>query len=409
MAMCEKKYLKEVIEEKSIYQYKNLDKVIAMGKDKAFYEIEKAGLTGRGGAGFNTAAKWKYSIDKENVVLICNGDEGEPGTFKDRYILENKPEIMIEGLLISAFILGAEEVYIYIRGEYIKAIEETKKALGKIDTLKKILNDATGKELEIKVITGAGAYVCGDETSLINSIEGKRPNSRVKPPFPAEKGLFGKPTVVNNVETLSNIPLIIRDGGDYYSTLGTESSRGTKLICLSGKVKNGGVYEVEFGKMTIRDIINKLGGGIKEERRIKFVIPGGISTAVLSEEELDTLYEYKAMIEKGTSIGSGAVIVADEDTDTVAMACNASDFFMGETCGICFPCKEGNRQIHHILEKIISGKGEERDLELIEEISNTTALSARCGLGQSSGNLILSTIKKLRGDYMKYIFLKGGK
>jgi NADH-quinone oxidoreductase subunit F len=400
--MLERKYLKKIIEDGPSGEFCSLYKALEYGREKCLDELEKSGLVGRGGAGFSTAAKWKFAWDNPGVVLICNCDEGEPGSFKDRYILENGSFLLLEGLLISAFMLNSSEVYIYIRDEYKDALEAFHKCLD--DNLDLIVwyCEQINPDFELKVVKGGGAYVCGDETSLINSLEGKRPHSRIKPPFPAEKGLRGLPTIVNNVETLSNLPLIIRDGGEKFSSMGVEGSRGSKLICLSGKVNNPGLYEIEMGKITLEEIICDIGGGCSG-KNLKFVIPGGTSTAVLGARELNIAFDYDSLRKVGTSLGTGAVIVADESVDALDTACNAADFFISETCGICFPCKEGNRQIDHLLKLIKSGKGQERYLELIQDVASTAANSARCGLGQSCGNMVSSLINKFRADFLNQI------
>lgn len=396
----EYKYLKKFIEAGPAGDFAYLQKALKYGRDKCFNELEKSGLVGRGGAGFSTSAKWKYAWNSSNVVLICNCDEGEPGSFKDRYMLENGPFLLLEGILISAFMLQSSEVYIYVRDEYKDALESFHKCLD--DNLDLIVwyCEQINPEFELKVVTGGGAYVCGDETSLINSLEGKRPHSRIKPPFPAEKGLRGLPTIVNNVETLSNLPLIIRDGGEKFSSIGVEGGHGSKLICLSGKVNKPGLYEIEMGKISLEEIIRDLGGGCSGEK-LKFVIPGGTSTAVLSVDELKIPVDYESLKNAGTSLGTGAVIVADESVSALDTACNAADFFMSETCGICFPCKEGNRQINHLLNLIRNGKGQERYLDFIQDVATTAACSARCGLGQSCGNMVSSLVKKFRADFLR--------
>lgn len=400
--MLEHKYLKKFIEAGPSGDFESLCKALEYGRDRCLDELEKSGLVGRGGAGFSTATKWNFVWNSMDVVLICNGDEGEPGSFKDRYILENGPFLLLEGLLISAFMLNSSEVYLYIRDEYKEALESFHKCLD--DNLDLIVwyCDQINPEFELKVVTGGGAYVCGDETSLINSLEGKRPHSRIKPPYPAEKGLRGLPTIVNNVETLSNLPLIIRDGGEKFSSMGVEGSRGSKLICLSGRVNKPGLYEIEMGKVSLEEIVSSLGGGCSGGK-LKFVIPGGTSTAVLSPRELSIAVDYGSLRNAGTSLGTGAVIVADESVDALDAACNAADFFMSETCGICFPCKEGNRQIHYLLNLIRDGKGQERYLDLIQDVAKTAARSARCGLGQSCGNMVNSLIEKFRADFLAYI------
>lgn len=400
--MLERSYIKEFIKCGPYPEFYSLRTAVKIGRDACYKELEKSQLVGRGGAGFLTAKKWNFTRDKENTVLICNGDEGEPGTFKDRYIMENGAFMLLEGVLISAFMLRASDVFVYIRGEYLESIEAFKRSLKDYASELDWYRYEIDPNLDVTVVIGGGAYVCGDETSLINSIEGCRPNSRIKPPYPTENGFRGRPTIVNNVETLSNLPLIIRDGGESFASLGVSGSRGTKLICLSGKVKTPGVYEIEMGKISFEEIVEGLGGGTRDGK-VKFVIPGGISTQALAADELYVKADYNALKELGTSFGSGAVIVADSRVDALDVACNAADFFMRETCGICFPCKEGNRQIHYLLEQIRQGKGEKHYLELIKEVGWTACLAARCGLGQACGNLIVSLIDKFPEDFLRRI------
>jgi NADH-quinone oxidoreductase subunit F len=400
----EERYLKELIEaDTAQWEYKFLQKAFELGREESFAQLEKSELVGRGGAGFPTPVKWSFVADKEDVILICNADEGEPGTFKDRFIMENNPHLLLEGILISAFILQAKEAYIYIRGEYKNSIANLKNAVEDSEKILEWYRQNINGTFTINVVEGAGAYICGDETSLINSIEGTRPASRMKPPYPAQEGLFNEPTIVNNVETLTNLPFIIRDGGEKYAKRGVEKSRGTKLISISGKVNDPGVYEVEMGKVTMKELIFDIAGGIKNGNKIKFVIPGGVSTQVLTSEELDVPLDYESLKEAGSSLGSGAVIVADETVDVVEMACETADFFREETCGTCFPCREGNRQMHHLLSKIHEGKGDRKYFKLIEKISKATSYSARCGLGESAGNLVGSSIEKLKGEYLQYL------
>lgn len=408
--MPETRYLKDAIENSEVRSpYGILDKAFAMGVEACMREIDRSELVGRGGAGFPTARKWRMVQGADYVCLICNGDEGEPGTFKDRYIMENNPALLLEGILIAGYTLHASEIYVYIRGEYALALERMRSALEAADKALHRYRQKTGKDLKVWIVKGQGAYVCGDETSLINSIEGRRPNSRIKPPYPTEKGLFGHPTVVNNVETLCNIPLIIRDSGQAFAARGVEGSRGTKLVCLSGCVQTPGVYEIEMGKVTLRQLIWELGGGIRDGHAFRFAIPGGISTQLLTECNLDTPLDYRSLREAGTAFGSGAVIVADDTVSVVDTASNVADFYMKETCGICFPCKEGNRQIHHLLNKLNTGHGREEYLQLICDISRTTTRAARCGLGQSAGNFIESTIAHFRQEYVACISAASGK
>jgi len=395
--MKEKLYLKSILSEfKEKYDYPLFKKVLNASRRDVVNEIKKSKLRGRGGAGFPTYKKLEYVFDKDNVHFIVNADEGEPGTFKDRFIIEKNPNHLLEGLLILAYAVEAKNLYIYIRGEYKEAIHKLEKAIQYLNTIKETFNYS----FDISLVKGAGAYVCGDETSLINSIEGKRPNSRIKPPYPTEEGLYGYPTVVNNVETIANVPLIIRDGGETYAKIGTSESTGTKLVCLSGRIEKAGVYEIEFGSLTMRELIFDLGKGIKNGNKFAFVIPGGISTCVLTDTELDVSLDYESLKEIGTSFGSGAVIVGDEQVDIVSVARNVSDFFMNETCGMCYPCKEGNRQIHHLLSEIDKGIGTFEYLDLIREISNTTSITARCGLGQSAGNFITCASEKFRDQFL---------
>ncbi|QTL99016.1 NADH dehydrogenase FAD-containing subunit [Iocasia frigidifontis] len=398
---------KDMKKELSNYEFSNLKKALKLGREKVIDIIKQSGLKGRGGAGFPTGLKWElaYQEEADKKYIICNGDEGEPGTFKDRYLLENNPVKVLEGILIVAYAIGADEGYCYIRGEY----------LGPINIFEKVINEAeatgilgenildSGFNFNLYLVKGAGAYVCGDETSLINSIEGKRGRSRIKPPYPIAKGLFDKPTVVNNVETLVSAVEIINQGLDKYLELGTENSRGTKLVCLSGDVNQPGVYEVEFGQVTLGEIIEQFGKGIRNYVPLKFLVPGGISTQVLTPAELNVPYTYEGIASAGSALGSGAVIVVDEGHDLVDLMLNVSRFFMDETCGTCFPCREGNRQVYHMLKEGKEGFTE-KDVELIKNVGTTIHLAARCGLGQTSLNFIGSVFDKF-GDELK---LKGG-
>lgn len=402
--MKETRYMKDLIEfQQSPWPFDILNKAFEMGRAACLEEVTLSGLVGRGGAGFPTGRKWAMVMDANDVCLICNADEGEPGTFKDRYIMESNGSLLLESLLITAYILNAKSVFIYIRGEYALALKSVKNAIEQGSGIMARYKEKTGIDLQIQIVKGQGAYVCGDETSLINSIEGKRPNSRIKPPYPTQSGLYGLPTVVNNVETLCNVPFIIRDGGESYKHRGVEGSRGTKLVCLSGRVNNPGVFEIEMGKITLRELIWELGGGIRHGGNFKFLIPGGISTPLLTEEALDTPIDYQSLSRAGSSLGSGAIIVADQTVSIVETASNVADFYMRETCGICFPCKEGNRQIRHLLKKICAGQGQEAYLQLINDISTTTTRAARCGLGQSAGNFVDSSMVKFKAEYLSCI------
>ncbi|MGP3779061.1 complex I 51 kDa subunit family protein [Halanaerobium saccharolyticum] len=378
------------------YDFKSIKNALRMGRKETIQKIKDSELKGRGGAAFPTGLKWQLAaeVEGEEKFLVCNADEGEPGTFKDRYLLEERPLKVLEGIMLAAFAIGADKAYIYIRGEYTRAIEvftEIIEAARKNKILDSKIFDSNLK-LEIKLVRGAGAYVCGDETSLLNSIEGKRGRSRIKPPYPIQEGLFSQPTVVNNVESLCCAAEVLNPDSEEFANLGIEGSRGTKLLCLSGDLNKPGLYEVEFGKITLKEIIYDLAGGIKAGENLKFVIPGGISTALITAKDLDFPYSYQAFEKRGSSLGSGAVIAVSKKHDLLDLMLNVSKFYMDETCGTCFPCREGNRQINKIL-KEFKNSGQKIDAELISDIGNTIRLAARCGLGQSSLNFISSVIE----------------
>lgn len=400
----EKLYLKgEKLLDISSYNFESIKNALKLGREKTIQKIKNSELKGRGGAGFPTGIKWEMAanIKAEEKFLVCNGDEGEPGTFKDRYLLEERPLKVLEGIMLAAYAVGADKAYIYIRGEYSKAIEVFSEIIEAAEK-ERILNNYifnSDFKLELKIIRGAGAYVCGDETSLLNSIEGKRGRSRIKPPYPIEKGLFNQPTVVNNVESLCCAAEVLNPDSEEFSSLGIKGSRGTKLLCLSGDLNKPGLYEVEFGKVTLKEIIYEFGGGIKTDQELRFVIPGGISTALIRADDLDFPYSYQAFEKRGSSLGSGAVIAVSKKHDLLDLMLNVSRFYMDETCGTCFPCREGNRQINKIL-KEFKGDAKKMDAELISDIGNTIRLAARCGLGQSSLNFITSVIENY-GDELK--------
>ncbi len=383
------------------YDFPALKKALQMEPKEVIAEVKKSGLKGRGGAGFPTGVKWDFAIkeDADKKYMICNADEGEPGTFKDRYLLEKRPVKVLEGIMIGAYAIGADEGFIYIRGEYDRAIKIFKKVVEEAEEEKLLGKNVLDSDFNFKfhVVRGAGAYVCGDETSLINSIEGKRGRSRIVPPYPIQEGLYGKPTVVNNVETLTSAAEIVRIGGEEYAKMGTEESKGTKLVCLSGDVNEPGIYEIEFGQMSLKEVIYKFGKGIKDNKELKFVIPGGIATAALDKSEIDIPYTYEDIAEAGSGLGSGAVIVVSEKHDLLDMMLTVSRFFMDETCGTCFPCREGNRQINKIL-KESDGKFSKQELELIKDIGKTIHYAARCGLGQTSLDFIKSIIDKYQDE-----------
>jgi len=379
------------------YKFNGLKNSLNIEPLKIVEKIKESNLKGRGGAGFPTGVKWEYAnkIKSTSKIVICNGDEGEPGTFKDRFLMENLPYKVIEGIVICAYAVKARYGYIYIRGEYEKAIENIEKTIKymyKNHFLGKNIFDSNF-DFDVKLIKGAGAYVCGDETSLINSIEGERGRSRIKPPLPIEKGLYEQPTIVNNVESLSSAAEIMKYDDNPYLKMGTENSRGTKLISISGDVNGSDVYEIEFGSLTIKEII-ELAGGVRGNR-VGIVIPGGIATECLTEDELNTKYTYEDLEKIGSSLGSGGMIVINNQRNLFEIIKNVSDFFKNETCGTCFPCREGNKNINVILEKVLNENIiTEEETKLINEIKEAIGLAARCGFGRSSVNLILSILNK---------------
>ncbi|MBM7558815.1 complex I 51 kDa subunit family protein [Marinitoga litoralis] len=377
------------------YEFIGLKKSLGMNSENIVKKITDSGLRGRGGAGFPTGKKWEFALAQESDVkfLICNADEGEPGTFKDRFLLENMPFKVLEGIIIAAYAVKANFGYIYIRGEYSKAIEIFEKTIKDAYHMGLLGKNILGSNFnfELKLIKGAGAYVCGDETSLINSIEGKRGFSRIKPPYPVQRGLYDKPTIVNNVETLATVAEIMKYDDNVYAKLGTEKSRGTKLVSISGDVKLPDVYEIEFGSGTIKDIVELAGG---ERGELNFVVPGGLATSVLKSDELDVLYTYEDLEEAGSSVGSGGMIVVSKEHDLVDILLNVSDFFVKETCGTCFPCREGNRNIKEILLKLKRKGYKEEYKKTIGELKEAILLAARCGFGQSSVNFIYSVLDK---------------
>jgi len=386
--------------------YEGLKKAMSMDHVAAIEEIKKANLFGRGGAAYPTGIKWEqaYAIKKGPKYMVCNADEGEPGTFKDKHILSEDPFELIEGMTIGAYIMGAKEGYIYIRGEYAaiqrivkSAIENAKKAgyLGK-----NILG--TDFEFDLKVVSGAGAYVCGENTALVESIEGKTGRPRQKPPYIKNCGLYQMPTILNNVETYSCIPWIIKDGGEKFSSLGTEFSGGTKLMCLSGNVKNRGVYEIPFG-MTLRELIYDLGGGIEGGRKLKFVHLGGSSGSCFPESMVDTKICYYDLKKAGFSLGSGAVLVVDDSHCVVDYLKTVMEFFEEESCGKCTPCREGNQRMVEILEKFTEGTATMEDFNKIKSLAQTMKTTSFCGLGQSAPVPVITLIKYFEEEFIEHI------
>ena len=371
--------------------------------------IKESGLRGRGGGGFPTGLKWEFaqkSISDKKYV-ICNADEGDPGAFMDRSILEGDPHSIIEAMAIAGYIIGADQGYVYIRAEYPLAIERLGKAIKQARELGLLGNNILGTNFSfnIEMKFGAGAFVCGEETALINSIEGKRGEPTSKPPYPSTSGLYGKPTLINNVETYANIPVIITKGSKWFSSIGTEKSKGTKVFALAGKVNNIGLVEVPMGT-TLREILYDIGGGIQKGKEFKAVQTGGPSGGCITAKDLDTPIDYDSLIEKGSMMGSGGMIVMDEDNCMVDIAKFYLEFTLEESCGKCTPCRIGNKRLYEILTKISDGKGEESDLFDLEHLSNTIKETSLCALGQSAPNPVLSTITRFKDEFEEHILNK---
>lgn len=387
--------------------YEALAKVLEQNNpDAVIDEIEKSGLRGRGGGGFPSGRKWRFTAANKGgkSYVVCNGDEGDPGAFMDRSVMEGDPHKLLEGIAIAAFAIGADEAYIYVRAEYPLAIKRLRKAIKDAEERNFLGNNIMGSDfnLEIHIKEGAGAFVCGEETALIASIEGERGMPRPKPPFPANKGLFGRPTLINNVETLANVPVILLKGAEWFSSMGTETSKGTKTFALTGEVNNTGLIEVPMGT-TLREIIFDIGGGVRNGKKFKAVQIGGPSGGCLTEEHLDIPMDYDNLIKAGAMVGSGGLVVMAEDTCIVEVARFFMNFTQNESCGKCVPCREGTKNMLKILEKIVAGKGEMKDLELLEELAQTVKDGSLCGLGKTAPNPVLSTLKYFRDEYIAHI------
>lgn len=365
-------------------------------------EITNSGLRGRGGAGFPTGLKWEFCRKAKGDIkyVICNADEGDPGAFMDRAVLEGDPHAVIEGMLIAARAIGSEKGFVYVRAEYPIAVDHLKNAISQARELNLLGNNILGSgfnfDLEIKM--GAGAFVCGEETALIASIEGKRGMPRPRPPFPANSGLWDKPTNINNVETLANIPVILSNGSEWYKQLGTKNGTGTKIFALAGKVKNTGLVEVPMGT-TLREIIFDIGGGIPGRREFKAAQMGGPSGGCVPAEHLDLPIDYEAVKEVGAIMGSGGLIVMDSDTSMVDISRYFMEFVQEESCGKCVPCRVGTKKMLDILTRITEGNGCRKDIEDLKEMANVTKTASLCGLGQTAPNPVLSTIRYFMNEY----------
>ena len=387
--------------------YQALAKVLSkMSQDEVIQEITKSGLRGRGGGGFSTGRKWKIckDIEAESHYVICNGDEGDPGAFMDRSIMEGDPHAVLEGMMIAAYAIGAKQGYIYVREEYPLAVTHLEKAINDCENLG-LLGDnilKTGFSFSIKIARGAGAFVCGESSALMKSVAGEVGEPRAKYIRSVVKGLYDQPTVLNNVETLVNVPIIIDKGADWYKKLGTPKSSGTKVFSLVGKVRNTGLIEVPMG-ITLREIIYDIGGGIIDNRPFKAVQTGGPSGGCLPESQLDLPVDFDTLTEVGAMMGSGGMIVMDDRTCMVDVAKYFLEFLVSESCGKCVPCREGLFQLLKLATKICEGRGEEDDLEKIEKLSDNIILSSLCGLGKSGPNPIMSTLRYFKDEYITHI------
>ncbi|MEG2178333.1 MAG: NADH-ubiquinone oxidoreductase-F iron-sulfur binding region domain-containing protein [Bacteroidales bacterium] len=368
--------------------------------------IKKSGLRGRGGGGFPTGLKWELTrkSQADQKYVVCNADEGDPGAFMDRSILEGDPNSIIEAMSICGYAIGATKGLVYIRAEYPLAIQRLKTAIGQAREYGLLGKDilGTGFDFDMEIRYGAGAFVCGEETALIHSMEGKRGEPTFKPPFPAVSGYKGKPTNVNNVETFANIPVIINKGADWFASIGSEKSKGTKVFALAGKINNVGLIEVPMG-ITLREVIYEIGGGIKDGKKFKAVQTGGPSGGCLTEKHLDTPIDYDTLLSVGSMMGSGGMIVMDEDDCMVAVAKFYLEFIVEESCGKCTPCRIGNKRLYEILDKITKGHGTMEDIQKLKTLSQVIKDTALCGLGQTSPNPVLSTINNFWDEYVEHV------
>ncbi len=401
------------IDPENIDEYIARDGYEALGKallelspDEVIDEVKRSGLRGRGGGGFPTGLKWQYAraTQADEKFVVCNADEGDPGAFMDRSILEGDPHSVLEAMAICGYAMGAETGLIYIRAEYPLAIQRLLIAIEQARELGLLGKDIMGSgfNFDIELKYGAGAFVCGEETALIHSMEGHRGEPTVKPPFPAESGYYGKPTNVNNVETLANIPVILTRGATWFSGIGTEKSTGTKVFALAGKIRNVGLIEVPMGT-TLREVIYDIGGGISSGKAFKAVQTGGPSGGCLTEEHLDVPIDYDNLIANGSMMGSGGMIIMDEDDCMVSIAKFYLDFTVEESCGKCTPCRIGNKRLYEILEKITEGKGTLADIDRLKELGAAIKDTALCGLGQTSPNPVLSTLDNFYDEYLAHV------
>ncbi|MHC4345215.1 MAG: NADH-ubiquinone oxidoreductase-F iron-sulfur binding region domain-containing protein, partial [Planctomycetota bacterium] len=387
--------------------YTALAKVLtSMGPEDVIAEVERAGLRGRGGGGFATARKWRSCRKAKGSpkYVICNGDEGDPGAFMDRAIMEGNPHAVIEGMIIGAYAIGSRQGYIYVRNEYPLSVERLKGAIEQARQLGLLGKRILGSSLsfDIRINRGGGAFVCGESTALMASLEGRPGEPRAKYIHTVESGLNGKPTNLNNVETWANIPAIINNGGEWFAGVGTEKSKGTKVFCLVGKVRNSGLVEIPMG-ITLREIVEQVGGGIRDDKQFKAIQTGGPSGGCIPSEYLDARVDFDELTKLGSMMGSGGMIVMDEDTCMVNVAKYFTDFLQKESCGKCTPCREGLAQMLHVLQRISKGEGHQGDVEALEELAELLEATALCALGKTAANPVISTIRYFRDEYDAHI------
>ena len=386
--------------------FKGLEKALTMTQQEVVDEVLASGLRGRGGGGFPSGRKWQFALNQnsEEKYVVCNGDEGDPGAFMDRSILEGNPFAVIEGMAIAGYAIGAKNGYFYVRAEYPIAVRRLRLAIKQLEEAGLLGDNIFGTDFSFRchLRLGAGAFVCGEETALLNSIEGKRGMPRPRPPFPAVKGLWQKPTIVNNVETLACVPYILRNGAAEFASVGTERSKGTKVFALGGKVNNVGLVEVPMGT-TLRELIYDIGGGIPDNKEFKAIQTGGPSGGCLTKEFLDEPIDFDNLVAKGSMMGSGGAIVMDEDNCMVDVAKFYMEFICDESCGKCTPCRIGTKRMLEILTKITEGKGTMEDLAELENLSDTVRTNSLCALGQTAANPVDSTLKHFRDEYIAHI------
>jgi len=405
----------QIINPESITEYIAKDgyyaifKTLNMTQEEVVNEIIISKLRGRGGVGFPTGLKWKFTLGykSKQKYVICNADEGEPGTFMDRHILEGDPHNTIEGMMIAGYAIGANKGYIYVRAEYPLAASRLQKAIDDALELGILGNNVfeTNFSFNIEIRLGAGAFICGEETALMESIEGKRGLSRNKPPFPAETGLFGKPTIINNVETIANISTIILKGGKWYNKIGTKNSTGTKVFSLSGKTKNNGIFEVPMG-ISLREVIYEIGGGMQQGSTFKAAYTGGPSGGILTKKHLDEIIDFDSLIDLGSIMGSGGIIIADQTNCVIDTIKHFMKFNVEESCGKCTPCREGTTIIYNILDNITKGKSSMEELEKLKHLSKMVSSTSLCGLGQAAPSPIFSALEHFYDEFIDHIINK---